>query len=353
MAERIRIKDIAELANVSVGTVDRVLHGRGGVSAESEAKVKEILKKLNYQPNMYASALASNKKHLFACLLPQHLKGEYWTEIETGIEKAVKNYSDFNVSTAIYYYDPFDYNSFAETAEKVIVGKPDGVILAPTSEKYTSPLTDELNAKEIPYIYIDSDMADDEKALSFFGQNSHQSGVFSAQMLSLLADGEIDNVVIIRKIYEGIVGSNQQERREVGFREYMGEHHPDCNIYELDLPVKQEQEDKEIMDSFFDRHPEVKLGITFNSKAYLVGEYLKKKGKEDFHMIGYDLLERNVKAMHEGYISFLIAQQPRLQGFKAIESLCDAMILKKKVKRVNFMPIDLLTKENVDYYYIN
>ena len=65
--ERIRIKDIAKMADVSVGTVDRVIHGRSGVSEASRKRVEEILEKLNYQPNMYASALASNKKYAFAC----------------------------------------------------------------------------------------------------------------------------------------------------------------------------------------------------------------------------------------------------------------------------------------------
>ena len=62
MSERTRIKDIAKLAGVSVGTVDRVIHSRSGVSESSKKRVKEILKQLDYQPNMYASALASNKK---------------------------------------------------------------------------------------------------------------------------------------------------------------------------------------------------------------------------------------------------------------------------------------------------
>ena len=50
---------ISRLADVSVGTVDRVLHGRTGVSEASRKRVEEILKQLDYQPNMYASALAS------------------------------------------------------------------------------------------------------------------------------------------------------------------------------------------------------------------------------------------------------------------------------------------------------
>ena len=96
LPDRIRIKDIARLADVSVGTVDRVIHGRSGVSESSRKRVEEILKQLDYQPNMYASALASNKKYSFACLLPQHLEGEYWTDVEKGISKALSTYSDFN-----------------------------------------------------------------------------------------------------------------------------------------------------------------------------------------------------------------------------------------------------------------
>ena len=80
--ERVRIKDIAKMADVSVGTVDRVIHGRSGVSESSRKRVEEILKQLDYQPNMYASALASNKKYAFACLLPLHEKGEYWTDVD-------------------------------------------------------------------------------------------------------------------------------------------------------------------------------------------------------------------------------------------------------------------------------
>lgn len=79
--DRIRIKDIAQMAGVSVGTVDRVLHSRSGVSESSRIKVEEILKKLNYQPNMYASALASNKKYRFAYLLLRTMKvitGRMW-----------------------------------------------------------------------------------------------------------------------------------------------------------------------------------------------------------------------------------------------------------------------------------
>ena len=216
LPERIRIKDIARLADVSVGTVDRVIHSRSGVSEASKKRVEEILKQLDYQPNMYASALASNKKYTFICLLPEHLEGEYWTAVELGIHEAIATYSDFNTSVKINYYDPYDYHSFVDASETIMTLQPDGVMVAPTAPQYTKGFTDRLHTLDIPYIYIDSNIKD-VPPLAFFGQNSRQSGYFAARMLMLLARDEKE-IVIFRKIHEGIVGSNQQENREIGFR---------------------------------------------------------------------------------------------------------------------------------------
>ena len=69
MTEKIRIKDIAERAGVSVGTVDRVIHKRPNVSVDALQKVEKALKEMNYQPNVYASALAYNKSYTFYILL--------------------------------------------------------------------------------------------------------------------------------------------------------------------------------------------------------------------------------------------------------------------------------------------
>ena len=249
----------------------------------------------------------------------------------------------------INYYDPYDYHSFENASEAILALQPDGVMVAPTAPQYTKGFTDQLQALDIPYIYIASNIKD-VPPLAFFGQNSRQSGYFAARMMMLLARDEKE-IVIFRKIHEGIVGSNQQENREIGFRQYMKEHHPSCTILELDLHAERNDEDNEMLDEFFRTYPTVKNGITFNSKAYIVGEYLQSRGKKDFNLIGYDLLERNVTCLKEGSISFLIAQQPELQGANGIKALCDHLIFKKEVTCINYMPIDLLTVETIDYYH--
>ncbi len=348
--ERVRIKDIAAMAGVSVGTVDRVIHGRSGVSEESRIRVEKILEQLHYQPNMYASALASNKKYYFACLLPLHKNGEYWSDVERGIMQATKTYSDFHVSHSLSFYDPYDYHSFTDAANRILEQDPDGVLFAPTRPEFTCPFVAQLNQRNIPYIYIDSNVKE-YPALAFYGQNSYQSGIFAARMMMMAAGKETQEVAIFRKINEGIVGSNQQERREVGFREYMAHHFPDCRIWALDLHAKRSDEDQDMLEHFFSSHPQLHNGITFNSKAFIIGEYLLQRGITDFQLTGYDLLKRNVECLRQGSIAFLIAQQPSLQGFNGIKALADHLILKKEVNCINLMPIDLLTKENIDYYF--
>ena len=66
--------------------------------------------------------------------------------------------------------------------------------------------------------------------------------------------------------------------------------------------------------------------------------------------MGYDMLEKNANCLREGSISFLIAQHAYMQGYSCVEALFQAIVLKKKVSPVNYMPIELLSRENMDFY---
>src|SRR5690606_4730854 len=92
MNKNIRIKDIAQLAGVSVGTVDRVLHNRGQVSREACNKVMEILEKTGYKPNLIARTLGSNKTYSIAALIPDPSQDEYWGLSGQGIQHAIEEW---------------------------------------------------------------------------------------------------------------------------------------------------------------------------------------------------------------------------------------------------------------------
>ena len=98
--------------------------------------------------------------------------------------------------------------------------------------------------------------------------------------------------------------------------------------------------------------------LRINSHIYF-GQYdyrkeaehgIENRNIQNFHLLGYDLLERNIKCLKNGSVRFLIAQQPIRLGHDSVEELSRHLIFKKEVKPMNFMPIDLLTSDNIDYY---
>ena len=66
--------------------------------------------------------------------------------------------------------------------------------------------------------------------------------------------------------------------------------------------------------------------------------------------MGYDMVPKNEESVRQGSISFLIAQHAYQQGYACVDALFNAIVLKREVTPVNYMPIEILTKENVDFY---
>jgi LacI family transcriptional regulator len=142
MNDKIRIKDIAERAGVSVGTVDRVLHNRPNVSPKAREKVEAALKEVDYHPNMYASALAYNKSYIFYIVMPRHEQEAYWEEIEQGAHKAMEARRDFHINVRILHYQRFSVESFNEQCDECLSNNPDGVVIVPSALEETRNFTD-------------------------------------------------------------------------------------------------------------------------------------------------------------------------------------------------------------------
>lgn len=346
---KIRIKDIAERAGVSVGTVDRVLHKRPNVSKSALEKVEKALKEMDYKPNMYASALAYNKSYTFYCIIPKHESEAYWEEVEEGVIAACELRRDFRISQKMMYYNRFSAETFSKVTNECLKQQPDGVIIVPSKLDVTRKFTDQLHEQGIPFILLDSYMPD-LKPLSFFGQDSFSSGYFAARMLMMLAPHETE-IMLMKQMRNGNVASKQQENRETGFRHYMHDHFPDVIINEVNLSLDEKRENYDgILDKFFSTHPHTHHCIAFNSKAHIVGEYLLRSNRRNIQIMGYDMVPKNAECVRQGSISFLIAQHGYMQGYSCIETLFNAIVLKKEVDPVNYMPIELLTKENIDFY---
>ena len=347
--QKLRIKDIAVLAGVSEGTVDRVLHNRGDVSAKSREAVTKVLDEMNYSPNLLARSLASKKQYRFVCIFPTFQPGEYWEKVDKGFDLAAQEFIHHNVNIEKKYFNQYDTQSFTNVSNEIFQNELDAVFVAPVFKNETLNFTTELAKRHIPFSFIDSQI-EEADFLTYYGQNSFKSGYIAAKLLlALMPEGA--QIVVIRTKRKGS-GSNQTFSRSKGFMQFIQDKNLEnrIEIVNVEFSNEDEIENLETLKKVFSTHPNIKAAITFNSKVYRLASLLEIMNKTNVRLIGYDLLDENVKYLQQGVINFLIAQRPDKQAYFSVRDMCRELIFRQEIKKINYVPIDILMKENIEDY---
>lgn len=347
--EKVRIKDIAEKIGVSRGTIDRVLHNRSDVKSDTREKVLAAIKELGYTPNLLAKSLSSKKTLSIAVIIPEITKeNPYWNKLHTGIQKAGKEIENYNVYITCFTYQANQKTSYKASIKEALASQPNGVILHPIFEKEAYAFTLDLDRKNIPYVYIDIDLQKGNN-LAYFGQDAWQSGFLAAKLLSLSIPANSHILILKLSNSKGI--SYHIEKREAGFLSYL-EKHPNLNIsiesHLVDLQIKNEL--AETLNTVLENHTNLAGIFVAGSLVFNVAEYLSKQNLTTIKLIGYDLIEANIKELKQGNIDILLSQKPVEQGYKSVIALFKNIVSKEKVDQINFSPIDIIVKENLACY---
>jgi len=347
---RVTIKDIAAMANVSIGTVDRVLHNRGEVNQATHKRVMSFVEELGYTPNLLAKSLALKKSFSIAALIPDAGESNpYWKEPLAGINRAAEELKDFNTTIAVFNFDPGEELSFVIEFDRMLALHPDGIILAPNFHEAALQLMPKCKAQNIPLMLIDNNL-DDGSGLAYFGQDALQSGIVAAKLMHYGLP-KYATVLILNLAHNKAITRHMQ-RREQGFMNYFEKEVPDHCIKTLSIAIdlSLEKEPFAALQSVFSGHPNIAGIFVTNSRVHKVARYLSATGQGKPMLIGYDLIDANMEYLGNGSIDFLICQKPEDQGYKATMTMFNYLLTGKRAEKVNFSPIDIIVKENVDNY---
>jgi LacI family transcriptional regulator len=342
----IRIKDIARLAGVSIGTVDRVLHKRGRTSQEATSKVLSVLQKMDYKPNFIARNLGSNKELRIATLVPNSPTDEYWLQCNKGLQDAANDWVHFNVSIESYYFDLNDSSSFTSAAESVIQAQPDGVLVAPLFHTEAIAIFQLFGQHNIPFVTINTDIIGGT-AISFIGQNAFQSGRLAAELLDIANQTQRDLAsYAVLHINEDIDNSIHLLDKERGFREYFKEIGK-SSVVTISINDPTDQQFDDVLAELFSR-PSLRGIFVSTSKAFEVAQRMTANNKVS--LVGYDLLSKNLEYLKRGVIDFLIHQNPRRQASQGISVLSNYLVFRKEAKQRDLFPLEVITRENLQSY---
>lgn len=345
----VRIKDIAEKAKVSTGTVDRVLHKRGRVSKKVEEKILRIIEEMDYEPNLMARALGSNKIYHIAALIPDHKSDYYWHAPKAGIEKAEKDLKQYGIVVQQYVFDPYSVESFITNANQLTKDNPDGIILSPIFYRETLPFFEKWKTAGIPFVLFNTQITEYEP-LSYIGQDSYQSGFLAGKLIHYGQPAPCS--ILIAHIDEEISNAAHLLKKEQGFRNYFAQNNLDHQYKILRVELNRANAASFItqLDAIIDSTPDIASVFVTTSKAYEIAKHLEQRRIRHIKIIGYDLLPQNLYFLNKGTISFLINQNPKGQGYWGIYQLTDHLVFKKEVPIIKYLPLDIVTKENMNYY---
>lgn len=349
--KKITIFDVAARAGVSKGTVDRVLHNRGEVSSKSAEKVRRAIEELHFEPNFYASLLATRKNHVIACILPEIVPGEFWEKIYNGFLAGGEAVANLNISTKVFHYDQYDADSFSRACEALLDSNPSGVVIAPLFKSGTMKLVETLAARGIPYVYVDTKLEESEY-FAYYGMPMYKSGYLCAALLTeRCTEEEVRDIVVVRIRRDKSRQSDPTINRRAGFSDYINAHFPECNVSSVFIDPSKPESIDATLDEFFTRHASSRFVVMFNSRIHLIASYLEKHPDAQRRVVGFDNLDANVDALRNGCVDILIAQHTEDQSRSAVSILSDNILMHKvPANRDFYMHMDILTRLNVENY---
>ncbi len=82
---RVKMREVAQRANVSTQTVSAVLNGKSGISEATTLRVRQTIAAMGYSPNLLASSLRSGRSTTIGLLL-NNVANPFFAEIARGVQ---------------------------------------------------------------------------------------------------------------------------------------------------------------------------------------------------------------------------------------------------------------------------
>lgn len=155
MSKNITLKELADQLGISVSTVSRAMTDSYEINVETKKRVQELAKKLNYQPNPFASFLRKHKSRSIALIIPE-ISNNFFSLVIKGVETICQE-RDYYV---LIYETHESFAKEVRILNHLIGGRVDGVLISVSSETNSSDHLKALFERKINLVMFDRVMDD-------------------------------------------------------------------------------------------------------------------------------------------------------------------------------------------------
>ena len=313
---------LAELANVSIGTVDRALHGRSGIRESTRQQILQLARKIGYTPNLAARALAVAKAgaRIGVCI-PREIHF-FYDQLWSGVLDEARRLAPLGIQ---FEYRPVrtlgedDTKAFKDLLKIGV----NGIIVTAGNPKGLSPLINDAEEKGVRVVCVSTDAPESHRS-SIVCVEPWLNGCLAGELMGKFLPPNSKVVVVA-----GMLTALDHRRKTDGFSDAFPRHCPGGEIVSI---VEGHEDEDESFQKTFDllgRTPNL-AGLYVNTVNCLPvcralgARQLAGKVK----LITTDLFAEMTPYFQKGTISASIYQQPYRQGQIAVRLMADHLMAK-------------------------
>lgn len=336
------IKEIAEIAGVSRGTVDRVLNNRGSVNVNTANKVREIATALGYKPNRAALILSAQKKNFKIGVILFGTTNPFFDDVIRGIKKKQEELEGYNYTIEIKRIST-GVKEQLDAIDAFVKEGINGIALTPYNDEKISSKINELFDMGIPVVTLNTDI-ECSKRIAYVGSNYYLSGKTAAGLMNLMTKGDV---------YVGIISGLENvlchSQRIAGFEDCIHNAYPHIKIVDTIYNNDDDIESYDLTSKLLKKHPNINAlffvagGVYGGCRASIV-----LNRHTDITSIAFDNVPTTKNMLEKGIIKSIICQQPSVQGEKPIDILFNYLTTGDLPKEeYNYVSVDIRIKENI------
>ncbi len=340
--KNIGIKEIAARLNVSIGTVDRALHGRPGINPATAARILTTAKAMGYKPNVAARLLKLRRRLVISVHLPREIAA-FFDLLRNSIRESARPFAS---TVHLQFRDyPTLENGDVEALELALSQPVDGIILAPGNPLQLKPLIAKAARRKIPVICVATDAPNTDR-LTSVSSDAHVGGSIAAELLTRTVRDPGPVLVVTGDMR--VVDHTEKLR---GFAErlaIMGNHLQLGPVLEThDLP---EQATRLTRDALM-KYPEVAAAYVTTANSMAVLDTLRKTGRLGrVSVITTDLFPELAPFIRSGEVLATIHQRPQSQGRIAFETMYRYLTERVVPPRIYPIPPHLVMQSNLELF---
>jgi LacI family transcriptional regulator len=307
------IKDIAKALDISIGTVDRALHSRGGINAITKDRVLKMAQNMGYKPNLAARYLKAPRQIRVSVNLPARI-GSFFDAVRFGIRDASSPFQagvelQFRTHPALGEGDEELFRQALEDGSK-------GIIIAPGHPAQLEVWIRRAAQRRIPVVCVATDAPGTER-LTAVSAEPFISGAIVAELLERMVrdSGTVG-------VFTGDLSTIDHSEKVRGLKHSLGSLHGSLSLSEVIETHDDETTAYNQARKLVKRDPSLRAIYVSTANSLTVIQALEELDPERrITLVTTDLFPQLIPFLRSGRIVATIYQRPEAQGRMSFEAL--------------------------------